>query len=229
MGFLSSIGKGLMDVTGISSVGNMIGGESGGGDWLKGFWSGIPILGAGFQNQMRNSMQLQAWGREDNAVQRRVKDLVAAGLSPTLAAGSAAAAGAPISTSTFAPSDEGGIGAIMAVMKAKQDISTSAAQEDLLKLQGTKTYSDTMKNLEMLENIRADRSGKEINNASALQDLIIQKETGTTSNKGGLAGLLKDAAAATSGFFDKKSPGHVQGAKKEVINKIPTPSYMRYR
>ena len=47
-------------------------------------------------NYMKD-MQQEAWRREDNAVQRRVDDLGAAGLSPVLAAGSSASASAPIS------------------------------------------------------------------------------------------------------------------------------------
>lgn len=48
--------------------------------------------------QYQKDLQKQIFAREDNAVQRRVDDLVAAGLSPTLAAGSAANAGQAIET-----------------------------------------------------------------------------------------------------------------------------------
>lgn len=61
-------------------------------DWIPGF-AGIS---QGARNLWDMFSQGVTWRREDNAVQRRVHDLEAAGLNRTLAAGSAASSSAPI-------------------------------------------------------------------------------------------------------------------------------------
>lgn len=91
--------------------------------------------------QYQKEVQQQTWNREDNATQRRVADLRKAGLSPILAAGSAAGVSAPIHVDTpqkssvkyTTPLDKSGVA--LALMRAKQDVSRTYAENELIKTQ----------------------------------------------------------------------------------------------
>ena len=92
------------------------------GSTLAGTVDAIKTNEKNFELQKENlayqkDLQNRIFEREDNAVQRRVNDLVKAGLSPTLAAGSSAGAGSVVSTS--APQKKNNLEALTALASVK--------------------------------------------------------------------------------------------------------------
>lgn len=121
-----------------------------------------------FQNenlQYQKDLQKQIFAREDNAVQRRVDDLVAAGLSPTLAAGSAANAGQAIDTQAlhndYSPKTmptyglSSMIGAGLDALKAVGELNRQKSEIEYLQNQSANVKADTANKLIFGEN--ADR------------------------------------------------------------------------
>ncbi len=87
----------------LSGIGNVLGGLTTGVSSILGTVDQIKTNDLNFKLQKdelayQKDLQKIMFAREDNAVQRRVADLKAAGLSPTLAAGSSANAGSVVST-----------------------------------------------------------------------------------------------------------------------------------
>lgn len=175
------------------------------------FNTGADIWKAGYQKEL----QEKTWLREDTAVQRRVADLKAAGLSPVLAAGSAAQIMAPIDiTRPQVQLDaQQKVALAMDMMRQKQDIARSAAETVLTeKMQRNADLDALNKNAEYkIKSVEAEQRAVQLQ--SDKRDLQLNIKDGLRSNDTGLArDLMSIGRAITQSFQNGSTAGSLLDA-----------------
>lgn len=148
----------------------------------------------------QQALQREIFQREDTAVQRRVTDLRAAGLSPTLATGASAQAGPIVSTEApqgqYAPLKEDLPQMFMSMQKMKADIDQTEASKQLTGVQTLKTIEE-IKNLPAVKReLDAAASQKEAQAGREWVALKNEAQTGVSKDSSTLGKWYKDIIGA---------------------------------
>lgn len=163
-----------------------------------------------YQRQL--ALQHEQWSREDTATQRRAADLKAAGLSPVLAAGSAASSSGPISVGrpdAASPSEVAQM--VMNLITQKRNVDMSYVQENLIKEQLQNVQMDTSKKLAEIQKVNAETGNQYLDYATNSYELALGKQGGTSVKHPSIPGgitrdvteMLKKASEGTQEVADK--------------------------
>lgn len=121
----------------------MWGAIAGAGIGLNALTSGANVWLQWLNYKYQKSLQNQLFAREDTSIQRRVADLKAAGLSPVLAAGQGAGTGGTVSTTPPQLNNIPTAETALNMLKMKQDISLTEAQQKLIEQQTKESSART--------------------------------------------------------------------------------------
>lgn len=148
------------------------------------------------------NLQNQMFQREDTAVQRRRLDLMAAGMSPVLAAGQGAGTGPTVQVNApTAPNFDmsGAAELAMGAMRMDAEISKTAAETEAILQQKRKAEAETSLTL--------------AHAATAWHDRNVQKESGVPSGSG-LAGKVINDLTGVKMNLEKRIMNTVDAVKK---------------
>nr|QJB18790.1 MAG: DNA pilot protein [Microvirus sp.] len=179
------------------------------------------------QQEYERGLQHRVFEREDDAVSRRMWDLRQAGLSPTLAAGSAAGTGGIVSSQApqWETNQTDKVSQVYALAKMQQDISQGQQAIETQKIQNQKTTAEIgmmptiQKNMEAQTiNLGANAWKTSVDAQAKNIDLKIQKETGGTSTPDTVSNFIRNATGAISKQLGTH-PNQLNNAKGDVLKK----------
>lgn len=172
---------------------------------------GLNFLSGLSTQDYQKKMQEEAWRREDTAVQRRVKDMLAAGLNPVLAAGSAASSSNPISLPV--PQVDGnpvetGVNVAHTVagkQLAEEQARLAANQRGLVQDQRAKTQQE-LANLQLdsatkvltQQGMQIEQEGNQIANAERAWNLDYYKTRKLPVGQQGIVGQIASGGSMLS-------------------------------
>ena len=167
-------------------------------------------------------LQSLLMGREDNAVQRRMADMRAAGINPVLAAGQGAQAGPVVSTQPPQMGKIAGMSeaaqAALGLMSMQANIAKTAAEEKYIYQQNVKSQAERKLIEEQLKQVEAQTQNIKTGTAEKWWNLKQAQDVGVRTNASGMVGQVVDTMSAIKNSLYRKS--ETVQERRERENKV---------